>query len=495
MVYCGKPSKACQQCKYRKIRCDFQKECRQCIKARLKCSGPRDSNELVFRDESRAVRRKMLARRPLELSPVTITTPIKDRAKAFFWAHYIDGQSSVFNYVQPLYNTDGIQYLHASMEAVSLAYFSRRAYSVEALEIARHRYIIALQLTNTAIQSSDTASKDTTLLTVLFLDLFERITKSSLQRSECSASHASGLIALATLRGQKQFTSFMGLHMFTQLSTTILTTCIKSCLPVPIGLQELWDKTGQYIQASSPKWQFSKQMMRFVQFQQAIKTNCVSTSDAIISLKNMDSNLNQISTNLRLGQVYDVIPKTYTTAHVYGETFYVYRDHDIHHTWNNIRLLRILINDYIMKLCKELTSEFYNFSAVDYTCEIEMAKNTTISLSEEICAGIPQYTAVSRCPPHPQLSDSSFRSAFPGHVEHNPFGLLHCYCFLFPLYVAGYSSVCPERMRAWIIDQLHFLGGTMHIKDATLVASYLKQQERIDPWSLYSIIGCYSFTT
>lgn len=62
MVYCGKPSKGCGQCRTRKIRCDqAQPACSQCVRAKRECPGYRDQLSLMFRDESKSVVRKAKA--------------------------------------------------------------------------------------------------------------------------------------------------------------------------------------------------------------------------------------------------------------------------------------------------------------------------------------------------------------------------------------------------------------------------------------------------
>lgn len=59
MVYCGKPSKGCGQCRARKIRCDQARPvCSQCTRAKRDCPGYRDQLSLMFRDESKSVMRK-----------------------------------------------------------------------------------------------------------------------------------------------------------------------------------------------------------------------------------------------------------------------------------------------------------------------------------------------------------------------------------------------------------------------------------------------------
>ncbi|KAL2268141.1 hypothetical protein VTJ83DRAFT_2987 [Remersonia thermophila] len=61
MVYCGKPSKGCQMCRQRRIKCDETKPvCNQCIKARRQCPGYRDEFDLILRNENQAAKRRAL---------------------------------------------------------------------------------------------------------------------------------------------------------------------------------------------------------------------------------------------------------------------------------------------------------------------------------------------------------------------------------------------------------------------------------------------------
>ncbi|KLU87404.1 hypothetical protein MAPG_06404 [Magnaporthiopsis poae ATCC 64411] len=59
MVYCGKASQGCQNCRTRRIKCDkIKPECSQCVRVHKKCPGYRDQLSLMFRDESSKVMQK-----------------------------------------------------------------------------------------------------------------------------------------------------------------------------------------------------------------------------------------------------------------------------------------------------------------------------------------------------------------------------------------------------------------------------------------------------
>ncbi|KAF2753762.1 hypothetical protein EJ05DRAFT_489931 [Pseudovirgaria hyperparasitica] len=59
MVYTGKPSRACQMCKSRRIKCDEERpSCGQCLKSARNCPGYPDEFDLIFRNENVALARR-----------------------------------------------------------------------------------------------------------------------------------------------------------------------------------------------------------------------------------------------------------------------------------------------------------------------------------------------------------------------------------------------------------------------------------------------------
>ncbi|KAF3769982.1 hypothetical protein M406DRAFT_348983 [Cryphonectria parasitica EP155] len=86
MVYCGKPSKGCSNCRERKIRCDQREPgCGQCEKRQQTCPGYRNIVDLMFRDESSHVAQKARKRprkrtNPSTDKPTTPTTPLPGKS-------------------------------------------------------------------------------------------------------------------------------------------------------------------------------------------------------------------------------------------------------------------------------------------------------------------------------------------------------------------------------------------------------------------------------
>ncbi|SMR41980.1 unnamed protein product [Zymoseptoria tritici ST99CH_1E4] len=78
MVYRGKPSAGCENCRKAKKRCDLeQPACSRCVKLKKPCSGYRDTSQLQIQDESEAVRLKAhrAKNRPSPASTKSSTSP------------------------------------------------------------------------------------------------------------------------------------------------------------------------------------------------------------------------------------------------------------------------------------------------------------------------------------------------------------------------------------------------------------------------------------
>ncbi|KAK1251410.1 hypothetical protein MKX07_006889 [Trichoderma sp. CBMAI-0711] len=88
MVYQGKPSRGCQMCRTRRIKCDETKPtCKQCAKSRRQCPGYRDEFDLVFRNETQATEKraqraskKALAQRMSKFAASSTPEPISPNA-------------------------------------------------------------------------------------------------------------------------------------------------------------------------------------------------------------------------------------------------------------------------------------------------------------------------------------------------------------------------------------------------------------------------------
>ncbi|PMD31619.1 hypothetical protein L207DRAFT_572810 [Hyaloscypha variabilis F] len=520
MVYCGKPSRACSHCKGRGAKCDRRLECGQCRRAGLKCSGPRDPKQLVFRDQSQEVSRKAAIRNSNGTSPIGTAPDVLEQACVMFFNRYVYGNSRTYDYITTLDLTnDGDSCLSAAKDAASLGYYSTQNLSPRILNSARKKYDLALRLVSKALQSHDQAVKDSTLASVLLLDLFEKLTQ-TYRSPESWTKHMNGAVELVKLRGESQFQYPLGLRLFLQLNSTILIGCLQYDVQVPIELIELRRKASKYVDPMDPKWKFSEIVVPFVGLGVANSNGHLSSKHILDTARYLDAELNTVSENVPQEWKYDTIKIQSPCEQVYEQHFHVYADHHMTHTWNNIRIIRILLNTLLREQLMPETDPLENSAIMSQNAEDDVIHLTShiVSLSNDILASVPQYTQLPRhtskfFPTFSSTNSSIRSSSSTGHASNlssntssksksvrseptdfTPFEISRCYALIFPLYIAGNSPVCSESTRGWILDILDFLENSVGIREAKAAAGYLKRREKINPWSLYAKIGSYSFS-
>lgn len=162
MVYRGKPSKSCRECRNRDIKCDKKKDgCSQCSRARISCSGYADSTKLMIHDETRSTiekaRQKHAVRHsscPSSLSTCLVPT-VEDRAEMLYVSQYIaDSLAAIlFSFMQVFYSPkpDNSSLLATIVCTTFLTFFSSSYASGAALYQARVNYGLALTLARKAI--------------------------------------------------------------------------------------------------------------------------------------------------------------------------------------------------------------------------------------------------------------------------------------------------------------------------------------------------------
>lgn len=154
---------------------------------------------------------------------------LEERATSFFIANYVVGPGGPtnghLNALKTTYEYD--DNLMASMKAVGLAGFANVENSLEVMEQARMEYCKALRLTNIALQLSETARKNSTLLSIKVLSMYETVTGSSQKSLEVWADHIRGASALIKLRGSEQLEMPEGRRLVIHVTSYILITCMQ----------------------------------------------------------------------------------------------------------------------------------------------------------------------------------------------------------------------------------------------------------------------------
>ena len=439
--------------------------------------GYRDPEQLRIRDESQLARQRTLGIRARPTISA-IQEPLEDMARAAFFSHYVMGFSKTFDVLERIGRQSVLdKHLSASVDAVSLAFFSFQHSTVAGPKIARQKYLSALPLIHNALATPEYIASDSTLLAVLFLDLYEKISNRSPISSEAWMSHVRGAMALLRLRDPVQLKTYVGLRLSVRLFTNMLISCVAADCPVPQALIDLHSDLQSYVDQDDPKWQVSSLVMKYSTFRGAVENDLLTSSELLNRAKKLDSEFSSLARKLPPSWIYRRIPLMKHSSRVLDEYYDVYPDYFTAQTCNVIRIIRILLNDLIRSRYLDAISASDNRDR--YSLDVQFATHVIDTLAREICATGPQFTGVNDVPSK--------------HNHSSPVRRIHCYTLLFPFYVAGFYASSGSQIREWVIQQLRHISTDSGMRNAAAVAEMLNIQNSISPWSVYAMLGSYAF--
>lgn len=450
-----------------------------------------------------------LAGQRLKLSR-KITFSTDSQATCFFMKNYVIGNSRSFEYLQSFYNSGMQEHLAVSVKAVALATFSSEVHSWELEQMATKEYAAALHLLNGALRSSDLALNDSTLISVILLDQFEKIISRRQPRPKKSlTNHINGAASLVRLRGYEQFRSELGLRIFLQISSAVMVSCMQDETAVPADIIALRSYATNFLDADDPIWRISQTFIRLVNLYAALKDGTLFEPGAIITAAtHIDEECISILTDLAAKMPYQTIyTKESTLARstftFYEEYYHIYDSYRVAQAWNSVRLGRILLNEIIRKhYTKAFATSPAAFLSAKHTAHFQLANDNIVEMSSQICATIFQFTsdlplaeeqkvieqeAAYPTPPSLIASPTSyFQSA-------TPLTIAGAYSLLFPLFVIAYSPTSPDSQRAWILERMDFIGHSMQIQQAQVCSDVLRRREEINMWDIYAMLGSYVY--
>lgn len=138
-----------------------------------------------------------------------------------------------------------------------------------------------------------------------------------------------------------------------------------------------------------------------------------------------------------------------------------YPDFWVASTWNNYRMVRILIHDSIM-------TTTIKYGTDEEKMGIKHSAKILAEMTNGICSSVP-YIMGDRC--NRRYSRGSLEAARPDLRRAKPGG----YTLLWPLFLAGSLSTTPKDQRDWIAVVLRELGLRMGIQLAISMAIKLEQ--------------------
>ncbi|KAI1826327.1 hypothetical protein F4861DRAFT_102286 [Xylaria intraflava] len=527
MVYCGQPSRGCQMCRTRRIKCDETKPtCNRCAKSRRQCPGYKDDFDLVFRNETQAterraqkVNRKALTQKAgkgdaflpdtaSSLSPLSagaaapglwpVTPPpalsLQERAACNFVANFIlmpkDGRTvGHFAYVLPLLKQEGPDsHLQHAFNACSLAFMDNRrgVRVVDLWDKTLSEYLLALGKTNAALRDKDSQLSDATLATVLLLGMFESISAKQINASSWG-SHIKGAVQLVKARGKKQVKTRTGLQLFVAVRSLMTVYCLASDKAPSMGA-EWWLEDTEFgktdlgvrnlmIKTSELRAQMMQIMARAVKTPQTVELML----DIIRKAQAMDREVMAWQQGVPADWGHttvaweDSVPEDgdYSQVDVFPGRVDVYNDIWIASSVNTGRAVRLILHAVIVRCAAWVCAP------VDYRITPEYVTATSVCRDAitDIIASVPYFLGwhLKRkgmglgaddavVPGDPPAQTSSFGSFACG--EEDSIKGLAGYLITWPLTVVISQDYVTDSQRSWVLGRLRKIGGDFGIRYA-----------------------------
>ncbi|CAI7655041.1 unnamed protein product [Penicillium glandicola] len=423
----------------------------------------------------------------------------------FFLSHYIVRQSGpssgFFDYVPAMLAQDdgGKDMLEGAILAVGLSGLARTTSQADLLTRSMMMYTRTMERVNLALADPQAARRDSTIVSVLVLALYE-FSKASIDGWK---HHTEGATSLLNLRGRSQFSTSTGLQIFKDVFSQLLTNCLRSGSPIPSSVRMLRIEAANAISVSDPYWLVCSGIVELLDLYQHISpggysffpkssgassgfaapsdsSNSPSTAsgsspastsmisgplkDANISIEHLERYLSQaFEIDYRLESTFSKCPsewqytaKSNSSSNSHDPTRsrhdvnHIYHDVWIASVWNSMRICRILANHAISHLLLRGANTDNNwFFANNYADRLHQATQTIVRLRDEILASVPQLIGYATSPAQKQQqAQQQDRS------KNNTGSAVGGYFACWVLLTVGCMHNLDHETRAWTAAQL-----------------------------------------
>ncbi|KIW77983.1 hypothetical protein Z517_07816 [Fonsecaea pedrosoi CBS 271.37] len=396
MVFCRAPSKGCELCRKRKVKCDEGRPgCLKCARLKQKCPGYRNLDQVRIRDESDRVARRCRQEENSSMvwassqtaiaslqnntpasrkeylaisrqQPVTIARSLSpsshDLGANFFFVKYSPKDCTFNNHhawlTKSYFDQGPNNVLRKVIEAVGMAGLSNVFDASHIKSQARAQYSAALASMQKALHDPIQAVSDTTFMALMLLAFFETINCEALDRCPEWVAHIRAGAAVLELRGQDQFSSERGGMLYVQFRSYLLLACMQENVAVPNALVKATFnfQTGtlrqnwQRANIASPG-SITEICFRLANLRAAMKDQGAIDPQAIrATALEIDADLETWRAGLPPSWKYTTVSMSDAAndTHFAGK-MHVYPNLWIAEAWNSWRAARILVNQLILQ--------------------------------------------------------------------------------------------------------------------------------------------------
>ncbi|KAE9365420.1 hypothetical protein N431DRAFT_496515 [Stipitochalara longipes BDJ] len=366
----------------------------------------------------------------------------------FFLSNYVvrqSGPSSGFlDYTFAiLAQEDGNEMLEGAILALGFTGLARTTQQQDLMHRSRMMYTRTKERINRALAEPHESRKDSTIVTMLILAMYEFSNNRSL---ESWKHHVTGATTLLALRGKTQLTTAVGISIFKDVFSHLLLSCIYVAVPMPPRMRMLRIEAAEAVGASDPYWVATGAAVELLDLYQHIRpagysflscnpsssttyfsSTAVGRSGTLnMPIQDLERHLSQaLEIDQRLESLSSecspewqfAVKKnrppsaTLDRTCVQGDTYHVYHDVWVANVWNLIRICRIMSTHAIGHLVLRAANADGNwFFSNEYADRLQSVSRTMMSIRDDILASIPQQMGYVASPIQEQQQQHLKRS-------------------------------------------------------------------------------------
>lgn len=372
----------------------------------------------------------------------------------YFLQNFVSGGQSpsrgYLNYIPTAYSAD-VEHpmLATSMAAVGLVALA--SHQPDLVIHARAKYSEAIRHVNFALASPVEAVKDSTLMSVISLGVFEHVSN-----FESWVRHVHGAAALVVARGKSQFSSPTAILMFNQVRADMAAACIQTIRPFPDNMRELQEEAAKYTDTSSAFWLLGVLATRCVTLFANVSRNnrdvyasdFIPWSHFLEEAIALHGDFQPVLALLAIQEPYTTVLESSGLADsiIYNGRYDLYETSWAIRLWNNSRMLEIIACEIACWLAyKILPTDLAQPAQVqlDLSLKLQELRQIMLKRGEDVLASVPQALGLTSLP------ESQNSVGSPSHIC-----VSGGYMLTWNLYTIGKSPVISDNTRQWIIKQL-----------------------------------------
>ena len=432
----------------------------------------------MVHDETRLVISKARSKDPRSLSEPLLPTQSNfsnssyetSRAHLAAGVHiYLD--SVAINYFMDNYIADtAFFYLHnhwtlisdndlirAAISPVAIAALAQTSKHFELQSLSRTKYGNALSVINQALSQTSAVTSDALVLSILLLAMYEALTFRGRMRPDRWIAHINGLTAV--LKGRENLGPKLSQTINQHAVNQILIHCAVQLRLVSPEIRSMHQRQTYLTQA--PPSVFGILVEDVIRLRKGM--GGMLASEIVRECLRLDKLTQQDMEVMFKSSPY--VTTSLNESSTLKCQVHTYQSQNAARQWNNLRTIRIVLNDWIFSSCTSLQAKSANQPIpndqlhVSWDRVSKTAKGKHDHGLNDLLGSIPYSRGCIDM-------KSDFGARF----------------LLWPLSVAGSSKLCPPEVRAIIIKQLKTIAEVHGIEQATEAATMLEEGVDIEKW-------------